>query len=274
MRMARSLLWRLVAEMPRPAVALSGGVDSSLVAKVVYDVHGAKALALTAVSPSLSRHALQRAVVVAQAIGIRHVLVPTRELTIPGYRRNGQDRCFFCRMAVYRSLWAEATRRGALVLLDGQQADDDQAERPGMEATARLSVLSPLRQAGLTKREVRALARALSLPTADDPPDACLSSRIPFGRPIREAWLRQVEAAEAVLRSLGVRLVRVRHHGDLARIEVEREELMRVVEFGPMLAAELQKIGFRYVTLDVLGYRGGGGYGRPGSRSAAGSMDP
>ncbi len=253
----RAELERIIDEMERVIVAFSAGVDSTLVLKVAYDRLGDNALGVTAVSPSLPEAELKEAIELARLIGVRHRLLETHEMDDPNYQANPVNRCYFCKTELYDELVELAEREGYRYILNGANLDDVGDYRPGEQAAREHNVRSPLREAGLTKAHVRALARELGLPNWNKPAMACLSSRLPYGTPVTRQALRQVEQAEQYLRSLGFRQLRVRHHGDLARIEVERADLPRLIELGEQIGAELRRIGYTYVTADLLGFRSG-----------------
>jgi uncharacterized protein len=254
----RAELERIIDEMERVIVAFSAGVDSTLVLKVAYDRLGDNALAVTAVSPSLPESELQEAIELARLIGAPHRLLETHELDDPNYAANPINRCYFCKMELYDELFELAQREGYRYILNGANLDDVGDFRPGEQAAREFgNVRSPLREAGLTKIHVRALARELGLPNWNKPAMACLSSRLPYGTRVTRETLKQVEQAEAYLRSLGFRQLRVRHHGDLARIEVERPDLPRLIELGEEITRKLKQLGYTYVTADLLGFRSG-----------------
>lgn len=237
-------------------VALSGGVDSATLAVFAHRVLGEKSLAVTGVSPALSAHARALVRRVLERHPLPHEWIRTEEMRLAGYRANGPDRCFFCKSELYGTLREAAARRGLAVVLDGANADDDRGDRPGMRAALDFGVRSPLREAGLGKSEVRALARSLGTPVAEEPASACLSSRIPHRIEVSAENLAQVEAGEAALRALGFDRSRVRHHGDLARLEVPSAEISRLLQpalRGP-ITASLRRAGFRRVAVDLRGY--------------------
>lgn len=237
-------------------VAYSGGVDSALVAAVAHEVLGARALAVTAVSAALARRDHEAAVALARARGWRHRTVSTHEGRREGYVRNAPDRCYWCKTELFETLAPLAAELGAVVVT-GTNADDLSDHRPGLQAAAEHSIRAPLAEAGLAKTEVRGLSRAMSLPTADKPASPCLASRFAYGIQVTPAGLRRVERAEEVVKGYGFADLRVRDHGDLARIEVPPDEVERAAALHAVLADALIDLGWRYVTLDLVGFRSG-----------------
>ena len=247
-------------QMPSLIVAYSGGVDSAYLAYAATRVLGKQALCITADSPSYPDRHRQLAIRVARDFGFRHEIVQTGELERPEYRANPANRCYFCKHELYSHLTAIARARGIAVLADGSNVDDRGDYRPGRQAAREFGVSSPLDDAGLTKEDIRQLSRSAGLPTWDEPASACLSSRIPYFSEVTDEKLRMIERAEAVLRDMGFRIFRVRHHGDdapLARIEIGQDELPRAVEHDVAAAIDrdLRALGYRHVTLDLRGYR-------------------
>jgi len=250
----------VLAPLGSVVVAFSGGVDSALVLKVAHDLLGPRALAATGRSASFAPEEMADARRIALEIGAPLRIVDTEEITLKGYAENPLDRCFFCKTELYRKLRALAQAEGAARVVDGVNADDAQGhDRPGIEAGERLGVVSPLLEAGIGKALVRAIARSLGLSVAEKPAMACLSSRIPFGEPITEAKLAQVAQAESALRRLGLASARVRHHGEIARIELppERASEAFAPERRAAITAAVKAAGFIYVTIDLEGYRSG-----------------
>lgn len=243
------------------AVAFSGGVDSALALFVLHRELGPRAVAVTARSESFAPEELEDAARLAREIGARQVVVETEEIALRGYFENSPARCAVCKTELYAKVREVAAREGLAHVADGVNADDvaEGEERPGVAMAARLGVRSPLREAGLGKAEVRALARALGLSAWDKPAMACLSSRIPFGERITPEKLAQVARAEGALRKLGFTGARVRHHGEVARIEIPAERLEDACqkEMRAALLAGVRGAGFAYVTLDLEGYRSG-----------------
>jgi pyridinium-3,5-biscarboxylic acid mononucleotide sulfurtransferase len=239
-------------------VAYSGGVDSAYLAWVANDTLGERALAVTADSPSYPERHRQMATQIAGQFGLRHEIIHTSELARPEYRANPANRCYYCKHELYTHLSRIAADHHAVVV-DGNNADDRGDYRPGRQAAREFGVRSPLDEVNLGKSEIRELARLAGLPTWDEPASACLSSRIPYHSEVTDEKLRTIEKAEDVLRAQGFRVCRVRHHDDLARIELGRAELARALEpeMSSVLVRELKALGYRYVTIDLQGYRTG-----------------
>jgi uncharacterized protein len=239
-------------------VAYSGGVDSAYLAWVAHDTLGTRAVAVTADSPSYPERHRQMAAQVAAQFGLHHEIIHTSELERPEYRANPANRCYYCKHELYTHLARIAGERRAVVV-DGNNADDRGDYRPGRQAAREFGVRSPLDEVGLTKAEIRDLARLAGLPTWDEPASACLSSRIPYHSEVTDEKLRTIEQAEEALHALGFRVCRVRHHDDLARIELGRAELPRALdpEMSATIVRELKAIGYKYVTIDLQGYRTG-----------------
>ena len=240
-------------------VAFSGGVDSALLAVAATRRLGAAALCVTAESPSYPQHHRQLAQRVAADFDLRHEFVATAELTRPEYRANPVNRCYFCKTELYTVLAAMASARGVAVVVDGSNADDRGDYRPGRDAAREHGVRSPLDDVGLTKAEIRTLARHLGMATWDEPASACLSSRVPYHTEITDESLRTIEHAEDALRDLGFRVCRVRHHGTLARLELGADELARAVEpeWRDRIVNAVRQAGYAHVTVDLQGYRMG-----------------
>ena len=250
-------LRKTIQELDSAIVAFSGGVDSSLVARLCYDVLGDKALAVTARSETYPHYELENAKKVAREIGITHLIIDTKELDIPGFSTNPPNRCYFCKSELFERLKGLAQEEGYKHVLDGANADDTQDYRPGSQAASELGVRSPLKEVGLTKEEIRTLSKELGLSTWDKPSYACMSSRFPYGQEITTGKLQMVSLAEDFLRSLGLRQLRLRHHEDVARLEVSQEEIPLAVERRDAIVKKCKELGYTYVTLDLQGYRTG-----------------
>lgn len=249
----------LFAEMDKALIAYSGGIDSTLVAKVAYDVLGKQAMAITAESPSLLPEDLEDARVQAAEIGIEHQVVQTHEMDNPNYRANPVNRCYFCKSELHDTLKPLALAWGYAYVIDGVNADDLLDYRPGIQAAKERGARSPLAELGMSKLEVREMAKLLDLPWWDKPAQPCLSSRFPYGEEITVAKLQRVGRSERYLRNLGLKNLRVRSEGDTARIELPPEQIKEFVLTTdlPTLVAALQSYGFLYITLDLEGYRSG-----------------
>lgn len=257
----------LIAPTDRAVVAFSGGVDSSVVAAAAHRALGEGALAITAVSPSLARGELAGARRVAEVIGIRHETIATRELEREGYRANDRDRCFHCKTELYGRLVEIARSRGSAAVLSGTNADDVGDWRPGLRAASDFGVRHPLLELGIGKAWTRSIARGLELPSADKPASPCLASRIPYGTYVDASTLAQIDRAERGVRSVGFRVVRVRHFGDEGRVEIGADELHRALD-GPVRAAIVSAVlsaGYASVSIDDRPFHSGSlnAVGRP-----------
>ena len=247
-----------LASLGSVVVAYSGGVDSAYLAYVAHDALGDRAVAVTADSPSYPERHRQLAIRIARDFGLRHEIIRTGELDRAEYRANPENRCYYCKHELYTHLSRLAADRAAVVV-DGNNADDRGDYRPGRQAAREFGVRSPLDEVDLTKAEIRELSRRAGLPTWDEPASACLSSRIPYHHDVTDEKLRTIERAEQALRDLGFRVFRVRHHDDVARIEIAREEMPRALDpdVSAAIVRELKAVGYRYVSLDLQGYRTG-----------------
>jgi pyridinium-3,5-biscarboxylic acid mononucleotide sulfurtransferase len=252
-------LKQLFTQMDRALIAYSGGVDSTLVAKIAYDVLGDRALAITAVSPSLLPEELEDAKIQAATIGISHQIVHTQEMDNPNYTSNPVNRCYFCKSELHDTLKPLALELGYSYVVDGVNADDLHDYRPGIQAAKERGGRSPLAEIGITKIEVREISQQLGLPWWDKPAQPCLSSRFPYGEEITIAKLQRVGRAEIYLRNLGWQNLRVRSEGNTARIELSPEKIKDFVMTTdlPTLVSTFQNWGFIYVTLDLEGYQSG-----------------
>jgi len=250
-------LYTTLAELPSLIIAYSGGVDSALLAYAATRVLGRNALCVTAESPSYPERHRAMAAAVARQFDFNHEVILTAEMARPEYRANPANRCYYCKHELYTHLSALTRERGIAVIADGSNADDRGDYRPGRQAAREFGVRSPLDEAGLTKDEIRALSRVAGLPTWDEPASACLSSRIPYFSEVTDEKLRMIETAEAVLRDLGFRICRVRHHDAIARLEFGPDEIARAVEpeMAERIDAALREIGYAHVTVDLRGYR-------------------
>ena len=251
-------LCETLASLESVIVAYSGGVDSAYLAYIAHLTLGDRAVAVTADSPSYPERHRSLAAQIARDFGLRHEIIHTSELERPEYRANPANRCYYCKHELYTHLSRLAESRRAVVV-DGNNADDRGDYRPGRQAAREFGVRSPLDEVDLTKDEIRALSRRAGLPTWDEPASACLSSRIPYYTEVTDEKLRMIERAEEALRALGFRVFRVRHHDELARIEIARDEMPRALEADTAAAIvrALKAVGYRYVSLDLQGYRMG-----------------
>lgn len=252
-------LCRILADLPSLLIAYSGGVDSAYLAYAATQALGDRALCVTASSASYPDRHRQMAVRLAGSFGFHHEFIETDELSLPEYRANPANRCYFCKHELYSRLTGVAQERGIAAIADGSNADDRGDYRPGRQAAREFGVISPLDAAGLTKAQIRELSRRAGLPTWDEPASACLSSRIPYFSEVTDEKLRMIERAESVLRDLGFRVCRVRHHDTIARLELGREEISRALEpqMADTIDRELRTIGYAHVTVDLRGYRTG-----------------
>jgi uncharacterized protein len=257
MKEKQEKLQQILASLENALVAYSGGVDSTLLLKLAHDLLGDRAAAAIVISPTLPESELTQARETARALGAELLEFESQEMTLPEFRSNSERRCYFCKNYRYRMLREYASVNDWSQLLDGGNADDLDDFRPGQQAAREWNVRSPLQEAALTKEEIRSWAHDLGLPNWDKPSSACLASRIPYGTEITMEMLSQVGKAEDLLRNLGFREFRVRHHGDIARIEVPPADFNRLLEQRLQIVEAIKKIGFSYITLDISGFRSG-----------------
>lgn len=247
----------IIRDLDSVVVAFSGGVDSALLSRLSFDILGDKALAVTASSETYPAHELESAKKLAKEIGITHLIIETKELEIEGFSDNPPDRCYFCKSELFGKLRDIADGEGYANVADGTNLDDTQDYRPGSKAAQELGVRSPLKEAGLTKEDIRRLSEELELSTWDKPSYACMSSRFPYGEEITLEDLAKVSAAEDFLRGMGLGQFRVRHHGTIARLELTPEDFPLVIERRDQITEKFREIGYTYITLDLQGYRTG-----------------
>lgn len=247
----------IIKKMDGAVVAFSGGVDSTFLLKVAYDVLGDKVIAVTANSETYPKRELDEAKAYAQSLGIRHIIIETLELEIAGFADNPPDRCYYCKHELFSKLTEIANANGLEYVFDGSNMDDRNDHRPGMRAAKQLGVVSPLKQAELTKDDIREISKEFGLSTWNKPSFACLSSRFPYGTKITPEKLVVIGEAEDYIRDLGFQELRVRHHDNIARIEIGNADFARILPFTDQISDKLKSLGFLYVTLDLSGYKTG-----------------
>ncbi len=250
-------LKRIIKDMGSVLVAFSGGADSAFLLKVCKDVLTDKAVAVTAKSPSFPGSELRKAKDLAKKISVRHIIIETDELSIREYRMNPVNRCYYCKTGLFSKLKKIAEQNKLNYVLDGTNYDDIQDFRPGRKAGIEQGVRSPLAEAEFTKKEIRKASKLLNLETWDKPSYACLSSRFPYGTEITKKRLKIIEKSEEIIKSLGIRQLRVRYHNDVARIEILKKDFPLAIKHSEMINSALKKLGFKYVALDLKGYRTG-----------------
>jgi pyridinium-3,5-biscarboxylic acid mononucleotide sulfurtransferase len=250
-------LQQTLRDLKSCAIAYSGGLDSTFLIKVAYDTLGKNAIAVTATSSTYPKRELQDAKLFAKTIGIPHVIIHSEELDINKFSRNPPDRCYYCKRELFKKIKQIAQKRHLNAVLDGSNADDTFDYRPGARARTELGVRSPLYEVGLSKQEIRDLSQSLHLKSSDKPQLACLASRFPYGTKITKERLKQVEAAEEYLFSLGIKQSRVRYHDHIARIEVASDDFPTIISHEKQIIKHFKTLGFTYITLDLEGYRTG-----------------
>ncbi|RLE10400.1 ATP-dependent sacrificial sulfur transferase LarE [Candidatus Aerophobetes bacterium] len=243
--------------MGRVVIAFSGGVDSTFLVKVAYEVLGKNVIAVTAASSTYPKTELEEAKRLARLIGVRHIIVNSEETEVENFKQNSPNRCYYCKKELFSRLKEIAKKEKINYVLDGTNYDDLTDFRPGMKALRELNIISPLKDVKLTKEDIRNLSKLMNLDTWDKPACACLASRFPYGIRITKERLDRVEKAENVIRNLGIRQLRVRYHNEIARIEVNKKDMQLLLEHSDSIVKKFKELGFIYVTLDMEGYRTG-----------------
>ncbi|KXZ40492.1 uncharacterized protein SAMN05661008_00810 [Alkalithermobacter thermoalcaliphilus JW-YL-7 = DSM 7308] len=252
-------LKEIIKELKSVAVAFSGGVDSTFLIKVCKDVLGDNVIAVTATSSTYPEREFKESINLSKQIGVEQIVIESEETEIEGFRKNPPNRCYFCKHELFTKIRKVADEKGIENILDGSNADDLKDFRPGSKAARELNVISPLKEASLTKEDIRQLSKQLNLPTWNKPAFACLSSRFPYGEEITKEKLSMLDKGENYLRDLGFKQFRIRHHGQIARIEVSPEERVKLFDINLLddINKKLKQLGFLYVTMDLEGYRTG-----------------
>ncbi len=248
-----------ISKLESVCIAFSGGVDSSFLTKIAYDILKDNAIAITVNSSMFPKRELTQSMELAKEIGIRHIIIDANEYEIKGFLENTKDRCYLCKYSIFKKIKEVAFNYKIKYIADGSILDDETDYRPGMKALEELKVLSPLKEMKLSKTEIRHLSKEIKLPTWDMPSFACLASRIPYGQVISPEKLQMIDQSEEFLMQLGFSQFRVRHHGDIARIELLPNEIKRIFEkdISYKIARKFKEIGFVYVSIDIEGYRTG-----------------
>jgi len=246
-----------IKEMKSAAIAYSGGVDSTFLLKVSHDVLGENVIAVTATSSTYPQRELEQAKQFTKNMRIKHVIIKSEETEIDDFSKNPNDRCYYCKKELFSKIKQIANEEHFNYVLDGTNADDIDDYRPGLKALQELGVVSPLLDVGLTKKEIREISKEMNLDTWDKPAFACLASRFPYGIKITKSRLKQVEKAEMFLHAIGLKQFRVRYHNEIARVEVLKEDFQTILNHSQEIVKHFKKLGFKYVTLDIEGYRKG-----------------
>lgn len=250
-------LKQILKKMEKVAIAFSGGVDSTFLIKVAKDVLGDKILAVTATSPTYPEFEIKDAKIFTEQNGIRHTIFKSEELKNENFRKNPLNRCYLCKKGLFSLIKKIAEKNNIKYVLDATNFDDMNDYRPGIKALEELGIISPLKDVKLTKKEIRALSKEMNLKSWNKPAFACLASRIPYGIEITEKILKMIEKAEEILKKLDIKQVRVRYHNEIARIEINKNDIPLLLKQSDEINAELKKLGFIYITLDLEGYRTG-----------------
>ena len=250
-------LKQTLKDMDKVLVAYSGGTDSTFLLKVAHDMLGKNTLAVTAVSPTYTNSELAQAKQFTKKMKIRHIIIESKEMENEKFKKNTSDRCYYCKKELFSKIKKIAITQNIKHIIDGSNADDTNDYRPGRKAIIEYGVESPLKEAGLTKKEIRKLSLKMQLNSWNKPQQACLASRLPYGMSITKERLKQVEQAELFLIKLGLNQVRVRHHNSIARIEVKKGDFSKILKHSKKIIQKFKKLGFAYITLDIEGYRSG-----------------